>query len=172
MWNYILILCWLIFVFSELIFTIKLKLYRENNKMFDSFWLGVVKAVVFDIIWIFSSSVQFGGLTTAKPRLWCYCTPLHRYNSLFVQAALHFDSVIVHSGLCKFAIPQKWQTFNLSATLLCVTAFMFGIMFPVNERLLKKKKKQKNTHAHKLMFVSELFVFSQGGEFFFFFCHA
>lgn len=47
------------------------------------------------IVWIIFSLIQPGDPTEVKSLVWRYCTLLLRYNGAFVQAALHFDSVIV-----------------------------------------------------------------------------
>lgn len=55
---------------------------------------------------------QLSELTTARPAVGGYCTPLSWYNGVFVLAVLHFDSVIVHSGYANrlFRISDKHST--------------------------------------------------------------
>lgn len=53
---------------------------------------------------------QLRGLTTEKSPEWCYCSPLLRHSPAFVQAALHFDSVIVCSG---YANPPFHRSENI-----------------------------------------------------------
>lgn len=151
------------FVFVKVILACHFEVCRENNKRVTC-PAGVMKAFVFKVIWILSSSVQLGELSAAKAPVWCYCTPLRRYNSLFVQAKLHFDSVIEHSG---YANPPFHRSDKYSTKVQHLPfGFIFRPVLPVRDRVDFRFKSK-----HKVMFV---FVIShqclcshKGG-----FCHA
>lgn len=97
------------------------------------------------IIWILGLSVLLGELTTVMPPECCYCTPLLRYTSLFVQTALYFDSVIVH--VCKFSILQKCQ--HLTKVQHLRHSFIFRPALPNGERPgLKFKHTRAHTQGH------------------------
>lgn len=97
----------------------RVDIYREMETLHEKIIkcvtesVGALKAAV---IWILSLSIYIDEVSATKS-LWCYCSPLLRYNTLIVRAALHFDSVIVRSVSCKFTVSLQWQTFNSTATL-------------------------------------------------------